>query len=398
MRIVFIFTTVFVYTICSTFSNGHKVFPVSTEIQLGKIKTLIDRAPNGIFLTVGGDRAFRGGSMFEGIDHLIIFDISPDIIRFDSINRELLKAPNKEAYKKLRWESSYTEWQSTSKLLTEEDFHWWQENVRNMKGYDLPENLNRYGQGNKFIKVRKKLLSVFPKVSKKYNNYHQSFLKNVSWPDVENNQMNSKDPLTKDEFDWFDQERKSSESCIQKFIANPSQAVDWGQVIDYKSGNYLFDDKLYDRLHQLVLAQKVTIIQLDLTKSEDIDLLITTIKNLRSKLAIVDLDNLYRYEYMGEEKFRIALSKLLGLGVDNSILILMSNYIDYPCAQFSIYVGFTFENIRYWPENPFFTAFIETLPHDILPLIDGRLYEGKDELPLYLMPTNISISTLDETH
>jgi hypothetical protein len=162
--------------------------------------------------------------------------------------------------------------------------------------------------------------------------------------------------------------------------------MDWGQIIDYKSGNYLFDDKLYQRLHMLASDQKITVIQTDLAKAADIDLLAATIKKLQSNLAIVDLDNLYRYGYMGEEKFRTALSRFLDLGTKDSIIILMSNYKDYPCGvQFQIYVGFTFENVRHWPDGPFFESFINSLPSDVLPLLDGRLYEGNDELPFYLM-------------
>lgn len=364
----------------------NKVFPVSTEMQIGRIKNLVDRAPKGIYLTVGGERAFRGASMFEAIDHLVIFDISPDIVRFNTINIELLKALNKEDYKRLRWEGTFTEWQKVSDTLTEDDFKWWDENVRNFKGYDLPERLNRYGSGSRYFKIRKKLMALFPKVSKKFNNYDKIFLTYVTWSDIENLQTDSKDPLTKEEFEWFDQEKKFPQSCVQQLIDNPTQAMDWGQVIDYKSGNYLFDDKLYQRLHKLASDQKITVIQTDLTKAADVDLLATTIKKLQANLAIIDLDNLYRYGYIGEHKFRMALAKFLDLGTKDSVLILMSNYKDYPCGvQFQIYVGFTFENVRHWPDDPFFEAFINSLPSDVLPLLDGRLYEGNDELPFYLM-------------
>jgi hypothetical protein len=160
--------------------------------------------------------------------------------------------------------------------------------------------------------------------------------------------------------------------------------VDLGQIIDYKSGNYLFDDMLYHRLHRLVLEHKITVMQTDLTKRADIDALIKLIKNFKSQLAILDLDNLFLYDYMGEEKFRFTLSKLLDLGAKDSILILMNNYKQYACAQFSIYVGFTFENVRHWPNKVFFNVFMDNLPSPVVPLLDGRLYQGKDELPLYL--------------
>lgn len=370
------------------------VFPVSTEMQIGKIRNLINKAPKGIYLTVGGERAFRGGSMFEDIEQLVILDISPIITRYGKINIELLKSKNKEDYKHLRWESDFSEWQKISSSLTSNDFKWWSENVRNMKGYDLPEMLNRYGRADKHLKIHEKFLSVYPKVSRKYNNSEKRFLNFVTWEDIQEIQIkfpNSfSDPLTKEEFDHFDKERKCPGSCAKQLVDNPRNVVDWGQVIDYKSGNYLFDDKLYDRLHDLALTGKIHVIEADMTKQKGLDVVGKLIQKTGSKLAVLDLDNLYLYDYMGEEKFRTALSYLIKYGEDSSVLILMSNYKDYACAQFSIYVGFTFEHIQSWPKEPFFDVFINSIPSEILPLIDGRLYEGKEEMPFYLKGDKLS--------
>ena len=111
------------------YAEEPEVFPVSTEIQIGKIRNLIERAPaKGVYVSVGGERAFRSASMYKGVESLVIFDISPTIIRFNKINVELLKAENKEQYKKLRWESDFAKWQETSKDLTEADFKWWNDN------------------------------------------------------------------------------------------------------------------------------------------------------------------------------------------------------------------------------------------------------------------------------
>jgi hypothetical protein len=111
-------------------------------------------------------------------------------------NWELLKAPNKQDYKRLRWEGTFPEWQKISNTLTEDDFKWWVEFVRDNKGgYDLPERLNRYGTANKFIKVRQKLMSLFPKVSKRFNNYDKVFLTYVAWVDIENLRENGLEPV-----------------------------------------------------------------------------------------------------------------------------------------------------------------------------------------------------------
>jgi len=371
-------------------ADNQTVFPISTEMQIGRLKNIIDKAPKGCYLTVGGERAFREASMFEGIEHLIIFDISPVIIRFNKINIELLKAPNIESYKKLRWTSDFLEWKKTSPLLTEQDFKWWDENIRNMKAqdYNLPEQLNRYGHdGDKYLRIRQKLMSIYPKISKKFNHYKLKYLENVEWSDIEKNQSTNGDVLTKEEFDWFDSNRKQKDSCVLKHIADPSTAVDWGQIIDFKSGNYLFDDKLYQRLHLLALQNKITAIQADITKEAGVESITSIVSKLGQKIAILDLDNLYLYDYIGEEQYRNVLFKLLDFGQNNSILIVMHNYKEYPrpCAQFSIYLGFTFENVRHFPKEPFLENFLNNLPPDILPLMDGHLYEGKDELPFYLI-------------
>jgi len=66
-----VYLVLLITLITSAFVNA-KVFPVSMEMQIGKIKNLVDRSPVGIYLTVGGERAFRGASLFEITDRLII--------------------------------------------------------------------------------------------------------------------------------------------------------------------------------------------------------------------------------------------------------------------------------------------------------------------------------------
>ena len=363
------------------------VFPLSTEMQIGKIKNLVDKASNGIYLTVGGERAFRGSSQFEGIEHLVIVDKSPVITRFNKINTQLLKAPDKELYKDLRWSSDFASWQQISPLLTKSDFKWWDTNVRKIQGYDIPEVLNKEGHYDKYLNLHKKMLLVYPKLAIKFNNRLSVFLSFVSWPEIERNQLDLPEKISKEEFDWFDNEKKQTNSCIVKFIDNPSTAIDWGQVIDYKSGNYLFDDKLYARLHNLAMNNNITIVETDLSSTDGMNKLMQNLQQINHKIAILDLDNLYEYWYMGEEKFQTTLFQLIAFGTDKSILILMNNYKEYTwCDQFSIYLGFTFEHIaKSWPKYPFFDAFISSVPEDIRALMDGRLYEANDQLPLALI-------------
>src|SRR5690606_1173276 len=161
----------------------------------------------------------------------------------------------KEQYRFLRWESEFSDWQKISNVLTSDDFTWWSDHIRNIKGYDVPEVINKTGHApsNRYVELRTKLLEIYPKISSKFNNRKNVFLEHVTWEDIEGNQKSIKASISKELFGYFDEERKLPNSCVMKFIKDPSTAVDWGQIIDYKSGNYLFDDKLYERLHRLAV-------------------------------------------------------------------------------------------------------------------------------------------------
>ncbi len=369
-------------------SESIRTFPISTEIQLPQIQPFLHKAPPGLYITVGGERAFRGASMFPEIDHLIILDICPDIMRYSKINRELLKAPNKELYKALRWEASLSNWRKISPKLTKEDFDWWDEKVRKNDDYPYPEELNRYGSlvyQKKYLKIHRKLKILYPQMARFFNNQEKNFLKKVTWPQIKRFGKEMPDSLTKEEFHWFDLQRNKKGSCTNFLIESPPQILDLGEILDYKLGNYLFDDKLYARLHQLTMKDKIVFVQMDLTNPIDMDKLANMLENFQSKISVLDMNNLYDEDYMGEEKFRQALKRLLTFGLKDSILILMKNYRRYSCIRFSFYVAFTFENAECWPELSFLNAFFDKLSPDTCSLLGGKLYEGKEELPLYIL-------------
>lgn len=366
---------------------AHPVFPVSTEFQIGKLKPMLSKAPKGICLSVGGERAFREASMFDNIEHLMIVDYSERILTFCRINTLLLNANSRMKYRRLRWESNYSEWQELSSSLTEDDFKWWNKNIRENTTY--AENLNRFGSTHSFIELRDKIMLMYPKVAARFNNDPKEFLANVVWDDIKDFSLNNDDSISKQEVESFEKERNLPDSCFLKFIYNPAQAVDWGQLVEYRLGNYLFDDHLYQKLHMLSIQKKIHVVQGDLSNQNDINAIKTKITSLKSSLSILDLNNLYLVDYLGEANCKKLIDSLSDLGTKESIVIFMSNY-GLPCIQLNIYVGFTFENVRSWPKTPFFSLFINNINHELLPVIDGRLYEKNDRLPLYLIQYSFS--------
>jgi len=105
------------------------------------------------------------------------------------------------------------------------------------------------------------------------------------------------------------------------------------------------------------------------------------VQELRLPLAVLDLDNLYMDAYIGEKNYQNIISKFADLGANNSMLITMYTYKQFSCAQFSIYLGFTFENLQTWPKTPFIQKFLDESPDDLYPIIDGKIYEADEKFP-----------------
>lgn len=302
------------------------VFPVSSEMQIGKLQKFLIDAPSGAYLTVGAERGFKAASMMPNASALWLIDISDDIIKFNQINAKLLKTPSRADYLKLRWESDFSAWDKQQAGLTQADFDWWVKHIREIDNMDyiLPEYLNKFGKS--------------PICTQKNN-------QNIK--------------LTK----------------LDK--------IDLGQIIDYKHGSYLFNDKLYNKIHLLALNNKIFTAKFDLGNPAQIAELIALLKEHKLLISVLDLNNLYFSEYLGEKKYLDLIHALQPFGQPTSILIAMSNYKRLACAQFQLYLGFTFGQVNKWPHDFKMQYFIDNIPSQVDDLIDGRLYTEEDTLPVF---------------
>jgi hypothetical protein len=368
----------------------NKPFLISTEFQIGKIKHMVEQAPEGIYISVGSERSFRGISMAPHMTHAYLLDLAPEIIRFNKINIELLKAPTRKEYLHLRWESPYADWKKLKLNLTSDDFEWWKKNVRNLENmaYPLPEALNRYHSypyAKRFVEMRGKLISFYqtwksketPELSEK------QFIESSTFNQIKDvgKRLTIPVTITQKEWHWWTAYGRNKKlDCPKVWLENPEQAVDLGQVVDYKTGNYLFEDTLYQRLHHFATNGLITTMKIDLSDDAQLEKFLALLKKQKAPLSVLDLDNLYFEEYIGDIKYKEIVEKFLPFGKDESLLIVMSNYKDYACGQFQAYIGFTFENIHHWPAYFFLQSFFDTLPKPLTELINGRVYE-KDETP-----------------
>ena len=75
-------------------------------------------APEGVYITVGTERAFTVASSTPEISHLLIVDADPKVILFNRINIALLKAsPSQKFFREFRLNSTPARWDQVRKIF-----------------------------------------------------------------------------------------------------------------------------------------------------------------------------------------------------------------------------------------------------------------------------------------
>jgi len=369
-------------------------FAVSTEMEIGKAWPIIEKAPKGVFISVGSERSFRGFSMDKNATALYVLDISPKVLRFATINRELFLAPDLQAYRNLRFDSDFSAWQrlqngrKVEHLLSQDDFSWWQNNVRDVyvkDRYNLPEMLNRYETDTnyqEYIKFYKGFKNLFTKVGPKEQ---QEIAKIILKEPLENikkrlTKANIKLPFSLDELQAW--RERGKDECYDQYLKHPGFACDVASIINFKLGNYLFDEVLYKRLHKAAVNKKIFIYQVNLAEDAELLLFLDKIKAAKENISVLDLDNTYFQDYIGDPKYMKIVNAFSQFSTDNSILLAMSNISEFMCTQFQSYFGFRYSLIRSLESSFPFGSYIESLPGKIVAHMDQKLYD-LNNLPPY---------------
>ncbi len=128
--------------------SDNPMSPLGTEVEIFSAKSLIEKAPAGLYLSVGGERSFRGASMSNATG-LVIMDYSRPVLQFARINRELLKADDLQQYLHLRFDATYKEWKKFQKnskkqtSLTQQDYDAWKKFHKSTVGFNLITKLKK---------------------------------------------------------------------------------------------------------------------------------------------------------------------------------------------------------------------------------------------------------------
>lgn len=125
-------------------------FVAPNEMQPGDALPLLRNSPaaaTGLYVRVGTERAYVGAALAKATA-LLLVDIDPQAVRFNRINRALLKTSrSREDYLKLRLHASQKDWITRGHLLPKNDlivrpylagqehFDWWHKRVRSDPGF-----------------------------------------------------------------------------------------------------------------------------------------------------------------------------------------------------------------------------------------------------------------------
>lgn len=313
---------------------SYGMFALTTEIEIGKMKPLLEGAPTGMFVTVGGERAFRGAALLDTITALLIFDYDARTVRFNQINAKLLKAPDLQTYRQLRWQAPFSAWQKLDPTLTADDFKFWRGNVATSSVHDglakLGERLNQYGDDQ---------------VSEKFSTLTLAIKQGI--------------PLSSEDKIWYDKV-KAGNKCAKLSLSDPDQPfLEAGTYLRFKLNNYLFDETLFQRLHNLAVNQRIFSVAANLADSATQDAIIKAFNDFTIDIAVLDLDNTYLPSYLGTRAYARLVQGLIPRGSNESRLIAMANFRtensrytpNQACSHshYNAYFAFTFELLKRYP-------------------------------------------------
>ena len=370
-------------------------FAVSTEMEIGKAWPIINKAPRGAYISVGAERSFRGYSMYAYPTSLYILDISERVLRFATINRELLRAKDLKTYRNLRFESDFNAWQLLQKnhkvehILSLDDFAWWQQEVRNVFAadrYTLPEMLNRYETDvihRDFLKFYEAFKALFKSLGPQEQKEMAKLIIEEPLDKLEKRLAKSgiKAQFSLTELQKWRERYNSGVGCFKtEYIKTPGTALDVASVINFQHGNYLFDKTLYKRLHEAAINKRIYIKLLNLSLHEDLMGFIQHLESVGDRIGLLDLNNTYFKEYIGDPGYMKAIAAFAKLASNDSILLAMSNVQDLGCAQFQSYFGFRYSLLKLLPKDFSWGAYISSLPKNIITHMDQKLY-SPEHLP-----------------
>jgi hypothetical protein len=305
----------------------YDLFPVSDEFEMGKAWPILKQAPRGVYVSVGSERSFRGASMADATA-LVVVDVGVSVLRFSRINRELLKADTLRRYLDLRFGASFEEWvafQDNQKIqmrLTKEDHVWWKENVA----------LNR-----------------------------RSVM--AGWPrEIVTNVLETID------------------SCYKDWQASAGSTRSLIDYVDYETGNYTYDEVLYQRLHVLALSDKIFVVGINLVQPEAVTQLVGVLRNEGEPVAVLDIDNAFLRGYIGD-KTTFLLESFLPIAQNKGIVLgMLTNYNR--CFPHHQYFGLSFSFLKKWQGKFDLSHYMDSNSVNWYNRLAGRLFGANDKLPM----------------
>lgn len=287
----------------NSFFEPEKGFIRPNETMPHRGAEILQKAPEGVYISVGTERGLMSVIQAPKVTHLLLVDRDEHVCRYNNINFALLKMSqgNRETYLHLRQKATFEEWKAAA-LLTPD----LTENERTLVSFE--------GFYNFWLKSRQTL-------------HTQSLL-----------------GLTDALF-------------LKKAISFEDPPTPYHFV---KGVHYLYDEAAFQKVYKMVFEGRVQSILMNLKTVEDVKVVAEALKSKSLSLSAVDISNAWWPIYLGGEGVNRLVDQLVSrfpyskdayiLGVGNSdhfassdVFAEEENYID---VRLFHYAAFTLKNYR----------------------------------------------------
>jgi len=234
------------------FPSNRYVSPNELNPELAK--PILEKTINGVYLTVGTERAFIAAALSPSAEHVVILDYNPNITIYNNINIELLKASYspkmsvpemRSRYLHLRFDADESEWIETFSHLSNADGRVFQaEEIR-------------------------------------------------------------------EQYQFWKKQHRSSEFTYFNKIPGTSE------LAPFKNANYLYDNRLFEKVQNLAVENKIHSFVADLTDLQSTGKFLTEMNSAGEKISVFDISNAWYEQYLGRKK----ISELIRLMNHDQVLL-----------------------------------------------------------------------------
>lgn len=245
-----------------------KAYLGPNELVPARMLSITKFAPFGVYFGVGTERCLMTAAINPQINFLVMGDYDPRVVFYNQINLALIRlAKVRATYLRLRLESSFEEWQillsSESSSMDEDDL-------------DLLSEKETFNWWVKAVRIKKN--------------------------EAGNDSI-------------------SHDSNMEGFQSENRAKLGYSEN-EFKDANYLFEDRLFQRVYELAHTGMIQVSLIHLERIEDVEKLVKILKQKDMSLSLFDFSNTWWPQYnFGFDRLYQVITQLLPISSQNTLFM-----------------------------------------------------------------------------